>query len=448
MDAISFGEWLRRNRKSLGLTQAQLAANVNCATITLRKIEAEERKPSAQIAEQFARVFEIPANEHKLFLGFARGDWHMAPAARKEDIPWLPSATTTNIHVPSMLTTLIGREHDVSSVKVLLLASSVRLVTLAGPPGVGKTRLSQSVAFEVSQIFTGGIFFIEVASLKDDHQLALSIQSKVGMKRLKVKSPLERLIHGIADRQVLLVLDNVEHLGKAASRLVFELLTACPGLKILVTSREILHLACEQVYPVLPLEFPAEAQLNSMDINALSEFSALAMFIERARLAQPGFALNRDNLQVVTEICKLLDGLPLAIELHASRSKLMTPHALLSHMSSQYILCTKRPHPLHPHQETLYQAIQRSYNLLTAQEKRLFAFLSVFKGEFTLAHVEDTFSGIFEHNEFSDLIAALVDKSLLQIRPGLLAEPRLSMLNTINYFAAEQFVDEVEQYTV
>ena len=441
MDAISFGEWLRRNRRSLGLTQAQLAGKVNCATITLRKIEAEERKPSAQIAEQLAHILEIPDIEHNVFVNFARGDWHMVPAGGKANYPWHSTTATNNIHIPARLTTLVGRDNDISSVKILLSDSNVRLVTLAGPPGVGKTHLSQGIAHAIHQQFPEGVFFVSLASIKGENLIAATILKSLGMKGPTTKSSLESLIHAVADKQTLLILDNIEHLIKPASKLIYKLLMACPRLKILATSREVLRLNGEQVYPVLPLEIPTELQLKSLDINTASQFSALALFTERARAVQPTFSLNQENLQAVVKICEQLDGLPLAIELLATRIKLMTPQVLLSHMNRQFILTVKAPRPFPPHQETLSLAIQRSYDLLTASEKRLLTLLSVFSGGVSLSMIERTFSAIFQPDELNDLITSLLDKSLLQSKSGLLAEHRLSMFNTINLFATEQLAN-------
>jgi len=438
MDAISFGEWLRRTRKSVGLTQSQLADMINCATITLRKIEAEERKPSPQIAEQLARVLEIPADEYKIFLEFARGDWHMTPTSDGENYPWRSSTTPNNLPASSMLAEPLGRDRDISSIKALLLDSNVRLVTLAGPPGVSKTHLSLAIAYIVLQQFSDGVFFIPFAPLKNENQIALTFLKILGVKKSKIKSPLDRLIDGIRSQQVLLILDNVDCLINAAGRLVFALLEACPGLKILATSREVFHLPGEQIYPVAPLQIPDETQLNSLDNNTLSEFSALAMFSEHARINQPGFLLTQDNILDVVKICQQLDGLPLAIELLATRLNVMTPKKLLSHLNDHFILNTAGPLSLPSHQKTLNQAIQLSYDLLSAPEKRLFAVLSVFAGGFTFSQVEEAFTGIFERDDLSNLITSLVDKCLLQIEPMELAEPRLSMLNTVRCFAAQR----------
>jgi predicted ATPase/DNA-binding XRE family transcriptional regulator len=438
MNAISFGEWLSRNRKSLGLTQAQLADKVNCATITLRKIEAEERRPSVQIAEQLARILEIPDHEHKIFLGFARGDWHIVPSDCGEGHPWHSPSAFPGLHVPARLTELVGRDQDVSSVSSLLSSPNIRLVTLAGPPGVGKTHLSQVIANELLPQFPDGVFFVPLASIDDDNQLALAILKSLAIKGSKTKSSLERLIHNLADQQVLLILDNAEHLINAAGRLVYKLLSACPKLKVLVTSREVLRLAGEKVYPLLPLETPAESQLNSMDITDATQFPALALFAKQARTIQPDFSVNRENLPSVTKICEQLDGLPLAIELLAAHLKLMTPQALLLHMNHQFILTATGPHSLPPHQKTLSLAIQRSYDLLSSQERRLFALLSIFTGWFSFSQVEGAFSALFKPDELANLITSLLDKSLLQSIPGPLTEPRLSMLNTVKLYAAER----------
>jgi predicted ATPase/transcriptional regulator with XRE-family HTH domain len=447
----SFGEWLSKRRKSLGLTQKQLASQIHCATITLRKIEAEQRKPSLQIAERLAQILFIPGNEQNRFLDFARGNWQSGSTSEWRIFPSHLDNSQSAFKIPTPLTALIGREQELSTIIEYFIDADIRLVTISGSPGIGKTRLSQDVARGLLAYFPDGIFFIPLHNLENSQQLTLTILQALGYIQQTGKSPLDMLISRIADQHILLVLDNVEHLIDVAGPFTFELLHSCSHLKIMITSREILRISGERVFQLSGLNIPSESQLTSLDVEKIFNFPALRLFEERANAVKTDFYLSSNNIEDVCTICKHLDGLPLAIELLAVWIKIMTPHALLEQLNNHFVLHTEGSHALPLHQRTLYNAINWSYNLLSDQEKYLFNNLSVFTGGFTLQAAEAVLSEYSANGDATDIIANLAEKSLLQRGLDNNDEPRFYMLTTLRQFASEQLakldgVDSAQEF--
>jgi len=441
---VPFGEWLKRQRTGRGLTQEQLAHQIGCATITLRKIESEERHPSMQILERISEIFSIPQKERTSFLRFARGDWKSAPTIEGKDAPWNALTASPRSNLPTPPTLLIGRDRDVGVVRGYLSNVDIRLVNLIGPPGIGKTRLSLAVAHEMLFDFLDGDFFIALAPLEDSSLIAPAIVQTLGFAETELKSPLERLKDGIGDKHMLLVLDNLEHIIEGAAPLIADLLSACPHLRILTTTREALHVPGEWLYPVPPLNVPEATQLQSKAVEEMSQYSALNLFAERARAVRPDFTLNTGNIQAVANICIQLDGLPLAIELISARIRLMSPQSLLAKLNDQFVLAADGRRAVPTRQKTLHNAISWSYNLLSPEEQELFTRLSVFSGGFILNTAETIFSPKITNKSVSDLISSLLDKSLLQRTLDLQGEPRFNMLVTIQQFALDGLRDRDE----
>jgi predicted ATPase/DNA-binding XRE family transcriptional regulator len=439
----SFGQWLKRRRKAAGWTQEQLALQISCSTSALKKLEAEARRPSAQMVEQLSIIFNIPQNEKVAFLRFARGDWHYAPTEIMKNAPWRVSSEPPRSNLPALTTSLVGREKEIVDVREYLLRADIRLVTLIGPPGIGKTRLSLEAAYPSLLDFPDGVFFVPLAQINDSNLMALTITQRLGFAEIEFKSPLERLKAGIEGKQLLLVLDNLEQIIEGAAPLISDLLSTCPRLKILTTSREALRIPGEWLYSVPALDMPNENLI--VGIETISEFPALVLFAERARAVRSDFVLHADNFPTIAAICAQLDGLPLAIELIAARIRLMSPQALLAKLSDQFILSADGMRAVSTRQKTLHNAISWSYNLLSVEEQTLFAKLSVFSGGFTLDAAGAIFSGTVTNASVSDLIALLLDKSLLQRTLDARSEPRFNMLVTIQQFALDHLRQKDEE---
>jgi len=430
---LSFGAWLKRQRKTLGLTQQQLADQVGCSTIAIRKIEAEERRPSAQIVERIAQIFHIPKDEQKTFLNFARGNIESAPKETAMDMPWHISSGATRVNLPVPVTSLIGRSKELALVHEYLLNPDIRLITLIGPPGIGKTRLSLEAARTVTTEFGDGVFFVALAPLDDPSLITSMIIQALGYVEAKNQTLFFQLTDGIGDKHILLVLDNCEHLIEDIAPLASGLLSACSRLAILATSRESFRVPGEWLYHVRTLDVPKEN--SPVDLTSAANFPALTLFAERARAVRSDFTLTTENIKAVAAICAQLDGLPLAIELIATRIRLMSPQELLERLTASFILSADGIRTVSARQKTLNSAIDWSYNFLPPEEQKLFLCLSVFSNGFTLNAVETIFSGRFTGKSTADLVTSLADKSLLQRTLDTRGETRFTMLVTIQQFA-------------
>lgn len=435
MEPQSFGYWLRRKRKSLDLTREGLAVQVGCSAATIRKIEDEERRPSVQIAERLADILGIAASDRNGFLRFARGEMLAAHAEAGETLPWR-TATQPRSNLPAALTSLVGRAQEITDLTARLQDPHVRLVTLVGPPGIGKTRLSIAAAGAMRNAFESGVFFVGLATIHEPALVPMAVVQALGYAEQKNRSALDKLNDGIGDKNLLLVLDNCEHVIDAASELAAALLGHCPRLKIIATSRETLRIPGETQFPVDSLGVPSRS--DSLDLADAARFPALTLFTERARAVNPKFSLTPQNLTAVAAICARLDGLPLAIELIATRTRLMPPQELLARMTADFILSSDGMRAVSARQKTLGNAIRWSYDTLSAQEKQVFTAVSVFAGGFTLEAAEAVCPPMLTGQTVIDIIAALADKSLLQRSSDPQGHIRFSMLVTVQQFACEQ----------
>jgi predicted ATPase len=346
---------------------------------------------------------------------------------------------TRPTNLPVQRTGFVGREKEVVAAKELLLRQDVRLVTVTGPGGIGKTRLAVEVAGGLIEMFPGGIHFVPLSPLSDPGLIASVIVQTLGIREAGGQSPLEILKKNLQDSwraPMLFLLDNFEHLVQAAP-IVAELLAMSPHLKILVTSRAALHVYGEHEFPVPPLALPDSRSMPSVDV--LSQYPAVALFVQRAVAAKPDFELNRENAPAVTEICARLDGLPLAIELAAARVKVLSPSSLLTRLASRLQLLTGGARDLPQRQQTLRAAMDWSYDLLNAAEQKLFRRLSVFVGGCNLEGVEAVCDTKGDLNlDLLDGMASMVDKSLAQQVEQAKGESRFVMLETIREYALEK----------
>ena len=450
----SFGYWMRRRRKALDLTQHELAQLVGCALGTIQKLEADERRPSKQLATRLAELLQIPAAERADFIKAARAE--LAADQLALDEPALEFAPSrSQAHPPSNLpiptTPFIGREREAATLRDLLRHHDVRLVTVSGPGGTGKTRLSLHVAAELHDWFEHGVWFINLAPIGDPGLVASIIAQVLGVREIGEQPIVELLKHSLREKRTLLLLDNFEQVVDAAP-IISELLAYAPGLKVLATSRTTLRLSGEREFAVPPLGLPpASAMLDeraygrptadheSLSMQAITQYEAVRLFIERAQAVKADFAVTNQNAPAVAEICYRLDGLPLAIELAAARIKLFPPQALLERLGSRLSFLVGGARDLPARQQTIRNTIDWSYHLLGEGEATLFARLGVFVGGCTLEAAEAV--GHADRALSLDVlkeIAALVDQSLLRQNAEPNQAPRLVMLETIREYALEQ----------
>ncbi len=350
-------------------------------------------------------------------------------------VPLLESPDSRPHNLSVQLTSLLGREGEVAAVEKLLRQEDVRLLTLTGPGGTGKTRLGLQVASNLLGSFKDGVFFIALSTISDPGLVVSTIAQTLGIKEAGGVSLLQSLKQYLQDKQMLLLLDNFEQL-LAAAPAAADLLTASPRLKVLVTSRAVLHVQGEQEFPVPSLALPDLKHLPP--VENLAQYGAVALFVRRARAAKPSFTITNENAHAVAEICTRLDGLPLAIELAAARIKLLSPQAMLARLENRFKLLTGGAQDLPSRQQTMRGAIAWGYDLLAEDEKRLFRQLSVFVGGCTLEAVEAVCGG--EGDLEIDVLSgveSLLDKSMLRQKEQADGEPRFTMLETIREYGLE-----------
>jgi predicted ATPase/class 3 adenylate cyclase len=355
------------------------------------------------------------------------------------DFPAITSLNRLPNNLPSQPTVFIGRQSELDEINNLLLADTVRLVTLIGPGGTGKTRLALQSGAELFDRFVDGTYFIDLAPIRDPDSVLASIARTIGLSETSNGSMLEDIKGQLQEKTMLLLLDNFEQVTSAATQ-VAELINFCPRLKLLTTSREALRVRGEHLYPVPPLGLP-KVDARSPTPEDLARYEAVQLFVDRAKAVRPDFELTDDNAEAIAELCLRLDGLPLAIELAAARIRLFSPQALRQRLGSRLKLLRGGARDLPERQQTLRDTIEWSYELLAEHEKTLFEVVSVFSG-CTFEAVEEVVGEIERPSE-SDVdilegLVSLVDKSLIRLSDDVAGEPRLQMLETIREYAADR----------
>ncbi len=432
-----FSRWLKQRRTALDLTQWDLAARVGCSREAIQKIEAGTRRPSKQIAELLTASLELSPEERPAFARWARLGPEAAPPnlslAAASAAPAAPVAPVPPSNLPAPLTALIGRDLEVEAVRRTLLRNEVRLLTLTGPPGIGKTRLGIAVAARLAASFRDGVYFVPLDRVNDVPLVIAAIAKCLGLKPSGKQSVVEAVARHLRDRQLLLVLDTFEQVLDAGPQ-VLQLLGACPGLKVLVTSREPLHAYGECRIQVPPLALPDPKCLP--DPDALGCLASVVLFIQRAQARKPDWSLTPHNAGAIAAICLHLDGLPLAIELAAAQIEDLTPEQILAGLGDRLKLLQADLRYLPPRQQTLRGAIDWSYQLLAPGERTLFRRLGVFAGSFSPAAVQAVCNANHDLPFAPQVgIATLNSKSLLYRAARVDGEPRWRMLESISAYA-------------
>lgn len=454
----TFGQWVKHQRKALGLTQDNLAQRVACSKSMINKIESDLRSPTKPMLELLALHLKIAPVDYANFV-------HLAQPHLLVDSTDSLSKDTTNTNIaalltqaskthPIPLTPLIGRERDVESVSYSLQQPKIRLLTLTGPGGIGKTRLAIQVATELKDKFADGVYFVSLAPARDPALVLSTIVQALGLKPVGDERDDELLVTYLHEKAVLLILDNFEQ-ALPATKAIADLLMFTAYVKVLVTSRAVLRLSGEHEFVVAPLDVP---NLNpTADPAILAQSPAVQLFVQHALAVKSDFRLTSENAQYVAEICARLDGLPLALILAASRCKVLSPQAILARLTGALGgalgLLTGGVQDLPARQQTIRQTIDWSYNLLSEREQTLFRRLGIFVGGCSLDAIEEVCSKLKGSQtrlrsipELSalDSAIALVDQSLLRQTEELDGEPRFFMLEILREYAFECLIAQNE----
>jgi non-specific serine/threonine protein kinase len=423
--SAAFGVLLRGHRRAAGLTQEALAERAGLSRRGLQHLEAGDARPYPATLDALAAALALgPADRARLR---AAGRASAPPPAG-------PAAGPTNLPLP--LTSFVGRERELAAIEELVAAH--RMVTLTGPGGVGKTRLALEVARAVAgeaHAYPDGVWFVALEALADPALVPQAVTGALGVPEEPGRLPTTVLADALRPRRLLLVLDNCEHVVGACAALAAALLRACPQVRLLATSREALSVAGETVRTVPAMTLPDPDATHPGDGGAPAE--AVRLFAERAAAVWPGFAVTAGNARAVAEICRRLDGLPLALELAAARARVLPPEQLLERLTDRFGLLTGGGRTVPPRHQTLRATLEWSYDLLPEAERRLFGRLSVFAGGFTLGAAENVCSGIAGAG-FLDLFTRLVDQSLVVVEGPAAGAARYRLLETMRAFAAER----------
>lgn len=357
------------------------------------------------------------------------------------EFPSLKTLEMVKHNLPVQLTSFIGRAKEMAEITALLVAH--RMVTLTGPGGAGKTRLSLQVASDCLSEFADGVWLLELAPITDPALVPQTLLSLLGLREDTRRTILDVLTDYLRSRNMLILLDNCEHLIDACAQFSERILQACPNLKILASSRESMGIAGEMTYRIPSLQAPNPAQLPALEV--LKKMDSIRLFMDRATTSKPDLALTTENASFIAQICFRLDGIPLAIELAASRVKALTPEQIAARLDDRFRLLTSGSRTALPRQQTLHAMIDWSYSLLTDNEKTLFRRLAVFAGGWTLEAAEAVCSAGISQNDILDLLTRLVDKSLVLITEST-SGMRYHRLETIRQYSREKFVksDEVD----
>ena len=440
--ASALAELLKRYRVAAGLTQDELAERAQLSVRAISDLErGMSRMPHKVTLRLLAEALGLSDEERDDLLLTLRA----FRATERDTTPSSAQPSSQEHDIPTSLTPLIGREREEAAIAHLFRHDDVRLLTLTGPAGIGKTRLAAQAAIGLRDRFAT-VAFVSLAAITDYSLVLPAIAQGLGLRQQTDQSPNQQLREYLAEHEALLLLDNVEQVARAGPDIV-RLLADCPGVRALITSRVALRVRGEQELSVPPLSTPEIAHLPTLE--QLTQYAAVALFIQRARAVKPTFEVTSALAPTIAAICARLDGLPLAIELAAARIKLLSPQTLLARLGASMAVLTHGFADLPERQQTMRRAIEWSYDLLTPDEQMLFRRLTVFVGGWTLeAAAAVCYQRDVPANKVLDEVAALVDHSLVVQGDGADGEPRFRLLELIREYGWEQLGAQHEERAV
>ncbi len=430
----TFGELLKHLRQRAQLTQDEFGLAVGYSRAHIARMESNQRLPDAgAVKARFLEPLDIrPDSDEAVLLMKLAHAAHAMPTPFVVEHEAAPAQAIPN-NLPYELTSFIGREGALRELERLL--PTTRLLTLTGTGGTGKTRLALKLAERVMADYPDGVWLVELAPLSDPAMVPAAVLGALNLRELPDTSSTASLVAHLQDKRAQLILDNCEHVIDACAQLADALLRGCKHLRVLCTSREALGIAGELAWRVPSLSLP-DAQTT--DLTALQQNEAITLFVERAVFAASSFKLTAENAPAVLQICKRLDGIPLAIELAAARVKALTPADIAARLDDRFRLLAGGSRTALPRQQTLQAAVDWSYRLLSEPERLLLSRLAVFTGGWTLAAAEHVCAGEgIERNDVLSLLSRLVDKSLVVVDDAGI-ETRYFLLETIRQYAIEK----------
>jgi predicted ATPase/DNA-binding XRE family transcriptional regulator len=432
----SFGAWIRRRRNALGLLQKELALEVGCSVPALQKIERDERRPSRSMAERLAEALDVPADERAIFVQAARGERlveRLSPGAQPVAASAERHLTRTRAALPIPPTTLFGREQELTQISQLLQDPQCRLLALIGPGGIGKTHLAIEAAREQQGLFADGATFVGLAPVIGREQAITTIADSLGLVLYTASDRAEQLIAALHAKQVLLLLDNFEHLLADAPcvTLVRDLVRGAPTVKLLVTSREPLRIQAEWVFEVQGLPVPESAAPDALEAS-----SAARLFLQRARQARVGLTLAANERQAVYEICQLVAGLPLGIELAAAWVATLSCQEIAREIQRNLDFLAATARDVEDRHRSIRAAFDHSWKLLTTEEQRVLRQIAIFRGSFGREAAEQIAIASLAS------LSSLVSKSLLRHTQ----DGRYELHDLVRQYALEHLQEDAQEY--
>lgn len=427
----SFGNWVRRQRKALDLTQQELAQRVGCSVSAILKIEADERRPSRQVAELLAQHLEIPADQANLFLKVARKE-KTVDLLGEISVPTQPLSDLTS-HIPSSPGPLIGRDTELAEISRLVQEPHCRLLTLTGQGGIGKTHLAKHVALLLADVDKHPVVFVSLAPIIDREQTVTAIADALGIVLYTASDRSKQLISYLHSRELFLILDNFEHLAGDATciDLIDDILQGTHKVEVIATSREPLKLQVEWVFEVQGLPVPKGDRPDELETS-----SAVALFIQRANQASVGFNPTRNDMSAIARICQLVEGLPLGIELAASWVRTLTCDEIAKEIQHSLNFLKTSARGLPERHRSMRATIEHSWKLLTSEEQKVLRQLSIFRGGFRRQ------AAVTVANASLSDLESLVSKSLIRRTES----GRYDMHELIHQFALDQLKQDVSEY--